>query len=254
MALGGWDRTFAGLEKESSGVNEDLGGRGKVFVPRWGGPDRAEAGVSSGARGTKTLPRPPRPPPSWRELASAYHFAIISCSGGSTSPTRTGPGMVRRSGRCRLIAEHAIPLVLTSANPYTCHRIGLTLQRHGCRWVADLPRSPHVLSSHALALCGGPRPPWLELAAATHADAVTVASSAIGMILADSYGEAIGRRVRFIPTGLDEELLGPEADAETAPRPFPYLLFTGEFLPDYGQEWFDIFAEALQRPEVRPAS
>lgn len=154
-----------------------------------------------------------------------------------------------RLGR-RLIREHRIPLVFTSANPYTCHGIGLALQSSGCRWVADL-RDPHTYchhmhSQHPKVFARQRR---LEREAVNRADAVTVASSAIAMILSDTYGTEGARRAHFIPTGLDEDLIPDPSTSK--PRPYPYLLFSGEFLPDYGAEFLEIFAASLSHPDVR---
>jgi len=143
----------------------------------------------------------------------------------------------------RLIARHDIPIVLTSSDPYTCHIIGRGLQRRGCKWVADL-RDPHVYnhatSSRRAAVFARQRA--AERAAALGADAVTTAASAIGMILTDMYGVRDTRRIRFIPTGLDEELLPPEGAAP--PREGRYVVFSGEYLPEYGGEFLEIFAAA----------
>ena len=112
----------------------------------------------------------------------------------------------------RLIRRHQIPLVFTSADPFTSHRIGRALQREGSAWVADL-RDPHAYCHrmHSAYPAVHSRQRQLERCAAEHANAVTVASASIGMILADQYGPDISRRVEFIPTGLDEELLPPAA-------------------------------------------
>ncbi len=150
----------------------------------------------------------------------------------------------------RLISEHGIPLVFTSANPYTSHRIGATLQQEGCRWIADL-RDPHTYCHHMHSRYDAvfARQRRLEETAVRRADALTVASSAIAMILSDTYGTEGARRARFIATGLDEALIPPPGAPR--PRPFPYLLFSGEYLQDYGSGFLEVFAAALERPEVR---
>jgi glycosyltransferase involved in cell wall biosynthesis len=148
----------------------------------------------------------------------------------------------------RIAAAHEIGLVMTSADPFTSHALGYALQRSGLRWVADL-RDPHTHChrSHS-------RWPWvfaiqqeLERAAAERADAVTVASQSIAMILKESYGISDDRRFHFIPTGLDEALL----DQPRPRRDKPYLIFAGEYLPDYGDSIFRLFARSLEDPEVR---
>jgi glycosyltransferase involved in cell wall biosynthesis len=161
---------------------------------------------------------------------------------------RTWYGPAVRAAR-RLIRDHRIPLVFTTAPPFTCHQIGLTLHREGCPWVADI-RDPitychNNFSRHPAVFAQQRR---LERDAVSSAEAVTVASSAIGMILADFYGTEAASRIHFIPTGLDEDLI--PADGSTRPRSYPYLVFAGEFLADYGSEFLETFAAALARPEV----
>jgi glycosyltransferase involved in cell wall biosynthesis len=215
MALGGKDRTFNALKR-----------RGEIrFTPDETG---AESRQDRGRAFRSYLYE------RWLQSPDAYW-------------TWYAPAV---SAARRLIRRCEIPLVLTSANPYTCHRIGLTLQSEGCKWVADL-RDPHTYchhmhSRHAAVFA---RQEGLEEEAVRRADAVTVASSAIAMILSDSYGNEGARRARFIPTGLDEDLIPPAE--ECRPRPFPYLLFSGEFLPDYGSEFLEVFAAALDHADIR---
>jgi glycosyltransferase involved in cell wall biosynthesis len=215
MALGGRDRTFAALKRrghpEAAGVRPE---------------GRTRPGALARAR-DYVLQR-------WAQVPDAHW-------------TWYGPAV--RAGR-RLIRRHDIPLVFTSADPFTCHRIGRTLQREGCRWVADL-RDPHAYCRHMHSRYPAvfTRQRELEREAVHRADALTVASSAIAMILADSYGPEAQGRTRFIPTGLDEELIPP--GGQPPPRPFPYMIFAGEFLPEYGSEFLEIFAAALDRPGMR---
>lgn len=148
----------------------------------------------------------------------------------------------------RIARDEGIRLVFTSADPYTSHALGWALQSSGLSWVADL-RDPHTHChrSHS-------RLPWifalqmeLERRAALHADAVTVASQSIGMILKESYGLSDDGRVHFIPTGLDPALI----PAAPAMRPKPYILFSGEYLADYGSGIFELFASAQRDPAIR---
>jgi glycosyltransferase involved in cell wall biosynthesis len=150
----------------------------------------------------------------------------------------------------RLIREKAISVVFTSANPFTCHRIGQELKLLGCRWVADL-RDPHTYCAHMSSKHPAvfQRQRKAERQAVLNADAITVASSAIGMILTDTYGLRSADRLHFIPTGLDESLLQPASANNHVGS--PYLLFVGEFLPEYGSEFLEVFSHALRRTEVR---
>lgn len=219
MALGGRDRSFAALKREGS-----------------------HGGAAAGAVGKAAGPG----------LASRLYRAALDRFAQSPHAHWTWRRPVVREAR-RLIREHDIPLVFTSANPFTCHRIGRTLQKDGTAWIADL-RDPHAYFGPMHSRRPGvyARQRRLEEVAARHADAVTVASSAIAMILGDSYGPEILDRTHFIPTGLDQGLLDGPGHAPDRER--PYLLFTGEYLPDYGPEFLECFAEALRSPEVRAAS
>jgi hypothetical protein len=140
-------------------------------------------------------------------------------------------------------------VVMTSADPYTTHAIGRALQRGGMRWVADL-RDPHTHCHHTSA-----RSPWafavqreLEREAAERADAITVAAQSIALILKENYALDDDSRLHFIPTGLDPELLPKD---EPASLEAPYLMFAGEYLPDYGDVMLRLFAQALANPAVR---
>ena len=144
-----------------------------------------------------------------------------------------------------LVRRYQIPLVFTSADPYTSHRIGLALQREGCRWVTDL-RDPHAYAAETSSPRSVVRKKQIEIErqAVTKADAVTTASGAIGLIVTDMYGLKDTERLCFIPVGVDEELLPPPDDRPL--RPWPYLLFCGEYLDRYGTEFIEVFAEALR--------
>jgi hypothetical protein len=149
----------------------------------------------------------------------------------------------------RLIRQHDIPLVFTSADPYTSHLIGLDLQRDGCRWVADL-RDPHAYNART----ASPYYPVYarqlaaERAAVHRADAVTVAAEAIAMIVTDMHGLKSSERLYFIPTGLDEELIPQQAPIL---RPYPYLVFSGEYLDAYGTDFLQIFSDAVRSPALQ---
>lgn len=212
MTLGGRDRSFKALKAE---------GLIAARAPRSGPPE--QAGLL--ARAGRNL----------RELFLNSPDAYWTWYGPAVRAAR------------RLIRRHGIPLVLTSADPYTCHHIGLALQREGCKWVADL-RDPHAYNHHTAArhwrVLAAQRA--LERAAATRADAVTVASSAIAMILTDMHGLQDDSRLCFIPTGLDEELL--PSPGSSPPRAGRYLVFAGEYLPEYGAGFLEAFSAAGAPP------
>jgi hypothetical protein len=80
------------------------------------------------------------------------------------------------------------------------------------------------------------------------ADAITVAASSFASIYHDMFGKQ-GVDPVFIPTGMDAALMSAEsADVE---EQSPYLMFAGEYLPDYDTAFLDAFAGALKFPEVK---
>jgi glycosyltransferase involved in cell wall biosynthesis len=151
----------------------------------------------------------------------------------------------------RAVREHGVRLVLTSADPFTCYALGLALKADGLRWVSDLRDPPtHCRYMHS-------QYPWiyavqreLERRAMDRADAVTVAAGSIGMILTEFHDVELAQKLRFIPTGLDESLLEPSGSLPGLPDG-PFILFSGEYLPYYGDRFFRGFAAARRRDAVR---
>jgi len=213
MALGGRDRTFAALKLAGGST----------------------AGSHEEAR-----------QPTWKDCLRDY---VLRRWVQSPDAHWTWYGPAVASAR-EIIRQHEIAIVMTSADPFTSHRIGYSLKKAGCTWVADL-RDPHgychrMHSSYDAVFLRQRR---LERQAVEHADAVTVAANAIGMILADQYGPVVASRTHFIPTGLDEALI--PIDDCSRPRNFPYLVYGGEYLPTYGSGFLEAFRDALQHPEIR---
>jgi len=148
----------------------------------------------------------------------------------------------------KLLSDRNIPLVFTTASPYSSLAIGRSLQRAGAKWVCDF-RDPLTytqrLSSEVSRVYHRQRN--MVRSALENADAVTVLSSCYGSIYSDMFGSC-GANTVFIPTGIDTELLEESAGAEGHR---PYLIFTGEFLPDYDDTFFEAFAAALGRTSVK---
>jgi glycosyltransferase involved in cell wall biosynthesis len=149
----------------------------------------------------------------------------------------------------RLVREQQIPIVYTTCLPYSANVIGMHLQEAGCRWVADF-RDPAGYTSR---LTSGyetvaARQRHITRETLQKADAVTALSSSYGLIFRDLFPE-VGRDVLFIPTGLDEDVATP--DLSTTARPWPYLLFSGEFLSEYDNSFFQVFSLVSQVERVR---
>lgn len=150
----------------------------------------------------------------------------------------------------QLIDDHNIAIVFTSADPYTSHQIGYALRkRRNIRWVADF-RDPHTHSfwMHSRYPSVFNRQKKAEGHAIDTADAITVAAESIALILTETYGLKNNHPIHFIPTGLDEGLLNIASEVKLPT--YPYLIFVGEYLPGYGDEFFELFAKVVQSPEV----
>jgi hypothetical protein len=141
-----------------------------------------------------------------------------------------------------LIQKHQIPLVYTTALPYTSLRIGTTLQRQGVRWVADF-RDPGTYAARMSSPVDRvySRQRRLEREALGRADVVTVTSSLYPLIFQDTHRLDRSPDVRFIPTGADDELVSAPADASRG----RYIIFCGEFLAEYGGAFLQLFARAI---------
>ena len=164
-------------------------------------------------------------------------------------PYWTWRGPAIRKG-LELIHQEQIPVVYTTFLPYTCNVIGFRLQRSGCRWVADF-RDPgthsHRMSSKVPRVLEKQR--RIERETIAKADQVTALSSAYSTILGETHGPFRDESIRFIPTGADQQLFPAQGSAPIVD--YPYLLFAGEFLPEYGTEFFEVFAGAIKNPVVR---
>jgi glycosyltransferase involved in cell wall biosynthesis len=153
-----------------------------------------------------------------------------------------------RAGK-RLLRDRGIDLVFTTAPPFSSLMVGSALQKTGATWIADF-RDPLAytqrLSSNSSRIYWRQRN--IVKGALRDADAVTVAASCFSSIYFDMFGK---QRVEpiFIPTGMDQDISPSETSKSL--RPHPYLLFAGEYLPDYDSAFLESFANALKRPEVR---
>jgi len=148
-----------------------------------------------------------------------------------------------------IIRDRHIEVVYTTAPPYSSLVIGKALQTTGVKWVSDF-RDPLAytqrLSSNTARSYQRQRN--IVKTALANADAVTVAASSFGSIYHDMFGKR-GVDPVFIPTGMDAALIGPEPDDVEARS--PYLMFAGEYLPDYDPAFLEAFAAALKYPEVK---
>lgn len=154
-----------------------------------------------------------------------------------------------RAGQA-LIARHNIPLVYTTCLPYTCNYIGLKLQSSGVKWVADfrdpvgqVARMTSPVGSVAL------RQKAIVRETLEKADAITTLSSSYALMFEDMFPGVGRNKIQFIPSGLDEDVLDPDAPGPC--RPWPFLLIVGEYLPEYDRTFLQAFAGAMRIPAVR---
>ena len=148
----------------------------------------------------------------------------------------------------RLIREQSVDVVYTSCSPYSSLVVGRELQNEGLKWVADFRDPlgysqklanyrPHIYSRQ-LAIVGN---------TLNHADAVTVLSSSYGSIFRDIFGSS-HREPVFIPTGIDESIV--TCSSKGVSQNVPYLIFAGEYLPEYDTTFVETFATVLQDREI----
>jgi glycosyltransferase involved in cell wall biosynthesis len=148
----------------------------------------------------------------------------------------------------KIIQDRGISVVYTSCSPYSSLAVGRELQKAGVRWVADF-RDPlgysQKLANYAPRVYARQRNAVRD--ALNRADAVTVLASSYRSIFRDVFGTEHTDPI-FIPTGIDEGLLKTR-EQQTATRT-PYLIFAGEYLPEYDTSFLEAFARALQHEEV----
>ena len=145
----------------------------------------------------------------------------------------------------QILQEESIDLVFTSSLPFTTLEIGLELKKKfSVKWVSD-QRDPltytqkHFSSNPTIYL----RQKDLELLSLQKADAITTLTSVHQMIFADMYGTEHLSKVHFIPTGVDDEYV-PKSSGPKQNR----LIYGGEFLKDYGDEFFKVLGVARTLP------
>jgi glycosyltransferase involved in cell wall biosynthesis len=210
MALGGQDRTFNALKAE----------------------------ISANGNGAVTGPRSPAKRMYQYLLENWLHNPDAYWTWGKTA-TAVGRTLIR---------DRDISVVLTSSSPYSSLNVGVELQKCGAKWVADF-RDPLGYSRKLAS--DVPRvhaEQWMTVRTALHhADAVTVLASSYGSIFRDVFGNGCADPM-FIPTGVDHDLAA-SAEHGASPRE-PYLIFAGEYLPEYDTEFLEAFRRALTHQDV----
>ncbi|MGB7740225.1 MAG: hypothetical protein WBM03_14015 [Steroidobacteraceae bacterium] len=209
MMLGGRDRTFNALKRA-----------GKLM------PGPQGAALQQGSPGSRMAISSP---------------ALVRIFG--EWPDRYWTWSLAAQGMCRrLIRQHGIRLLYTTAVPVSPLRAARRLQREfGLRWVADFRDPAGYGQKHtAQGLMNAALERSTLKATMRHADMVTGLGSAYGGIFFDLFGLPESR-YRFIPTGMDEAYL----DSLRKPdEPSLGLLHVGEIMPNQSAHAFAVLARA----------
>jgi hypothetical protein len=142
-----------------------------------------------------------------------------------------------------LITSEKIQIVYTTSMPFTTLKVGAVLkEKRNIKWVADF-RDPcsynyRNVSSNKKILANQKA---IEEKALRTADALTGLSSCYNLIYRDMYGLSEKREVQFIPTGVDNDYL---QNVSAVNFSSPYLVFVGEYLKEYSDYFFKMFAAA----------
>jgi glycosyltransferase involved in cell wall biosynthesis len=211
MALGGRDRTFKGLKTESSIQNQTVSRTRKTIATR------------------------------------AYHYLLrnwLHSPDAHWTWAKTATSMAKTIMKAR-----DIRLVFTTAPPLSSLLIGDSLHRNGAAWVTDF-RDPiaytQQLTSEAAQIHHFQRN--IIRHALANADAITLAASSTVSIYRDMFGIR-GVDPVFIPTGIDQDVVGDQQPASSEDR--PYLLFAGEILPEFDALFWEALAKAVENPAVK---
>ena len=222
------------IEPTLRGVRMALGGRSRTF--------NAAKGTSRNRTSTSPVRK--------SAVNGAYQYLLnnwlhIPDAYWTWARTATGAGN-------KIIRERGISVVYTSCSPYSSLAVGRALQKPGVQWVADF-RDPlgysQKLANYAPRVYKRQRSAVRD--ALSRADAVTVLASSYRSIFRDVFGNEHTDPI-FIPTGIDEGLLKTR-ERQTATRT-PYLIFAGEYLPEYDTSFLEAFAGALQHEEIAKMS
>jgi glycosyltransferase involved in cell wall biosynthesis len=219
------------IEPTIRGLRMALGGGDRTFKATRSGPDRngndAASRVSTPHCVYKYLLA------NWLQVPDAYwtwaNTAITSAK--------------------KIMLQHGTKIVFTTAPPFSSLTVGRVLQNAGAKWIADF-RDPLAytqrLSSDAPRIYQQQRD--IVRTTLESANAITLAASSFSSIYFDIFGRR-GVEPVFIPTGMDASLL--EGVSDVVEQQNPYLVFPGEYLPDYDTAFLSAFAAALKQPQVR---
>lgn len=131
----------------------------------------------------------------------------------------------------QLIKDKQIEFVYTTMPPFTTGEIGLQIKKENpsIKWIADF-RDPmtSVLKNHSTIKRVHDLQIKIEKSVFKECNQIIIASEAHKLIINDSNGGIYNDKIKFIPTGLDDEFI-PNISIEKE----EYLVFVGEFLNEY---------------------
>ena len=204
-------RTDEGLTVVTTGAF-----RGLATLVRWRRAliDRGEsAGMTAGSGSTDHAP-------SLGRLARVRRFGTSLLTFPDDEIGWLPPAVARG---LRLLRQHSIDVVLSSAPPFTCHLIAQALQSlGGVKWVADFrdPWSRTTWSKRGTMRAHR----WLEQMTINRADAVILNTPEMLEEFSEWYGPAIAAKFHVVTNGYDAEML--ERYATQRPPDGPPLVLT----------------------------
>lgn len=149
----------------------------------------------------------------------------------------------------QIIREEEIKYIYTTCLPFSTNQIGIQLKKTtNVKWVADF-RDPityakrmHSDIFHVFKLQKKIQDRTFE-----YADHITVLSSSYELIFNDQYEGLYSDKVSFIPTGIDDDYIPKKASKE-----FNEIVFVGEYLKEYKDDFFKIYKKAIQGNKNAP--
>lgn len=138
----------------------------------------------------------------------------------------------------QLIKDRNIQFVYTTMPPFTTGEIGLKIkkQNSSIKWIADF-RDPMttVLKNHSKIKRVHDYQIKIEKSVFKKCDLIITASEAHRLIINDSNSGIFNDKIKFIPTGLDDDFI-PNVERERE----ECVVFVGEFLNEYSGYIFDL--------------
>lgn len=144
----------------------------------------------------------------------------------------------------QLVKEHNIKYIYTSSLPFTTLKIGRKIkEKTGVKWVLDY-RDPvmYAYKTHSSIKHIKRKQLKIENEAFETADKITMLGNAYTLIYHELYNGKYDRKMQFIPTGLDDDLIPDNKDNITRKE----WVFVGEYLLEYENHFFKIFKDFLK--------